>query len=601
MPPSLVAQQKIPQTFQYRGEATQEGGLRAVTQMSYPNAAAIRLYFEDVQLGRESYLLLEGADGARQKLDAEALKNWHNSSAYFNGGHVKVSVHQAPGDPVTFSLKEISVNNGDTDGQAARRRKTVTPSGSGARSGEFNEEDMPHAAAVGRFTNGSSSDGTGWIAPNGAIVTSSVVRDNIEEGYDVIEFNVPPSNEDGSVNHPEPQHQYPVITTPHGDNNATAFFGFKNSTGYEAVNEPGLGIAVYRTDWAIVEALPNGTGLTPGERQQQYFRIASNPGSFTLEATDVEVDILHYGSYPEDVDYPEDYKTLRSTTTKLLLPKEYIRQTVAYHPKYIGDMPKTKIDREEMVIYHGKNDDPFSSAMGAPITYHQSNVAIGVHHTFYYNAPAGAIGFKEGLLRHKLNNFFTSNVVYVDAEGLYGDQSTGEIHKPYVALADGVNSASENAVVYIAKGSYNEQVIITTPMTLKAPVGKVRIGTSGGGNSSRTASAVLPPGLFTHEEGDAFEETEEKPLASSIRSYPNPFTDHMALHYFVEQKTHVSAKVFDIMGREVKTLVDEQKPFGAHSVVWDGRDLRQRPAKSGIYIVKLQKGAETSTFRIIKK
>jgi hypothetical protein len=177
----LLAQKKVSYSFRYQTDSTRQGKLQEVTQVNYPNTTSIRLYFEGAQLGEESYLLLEGRDGAQQKLDAEALKNWRNSSAYFNGGQVKVSVYQAPGDSVTFKVKELMVNEGVKGGEAQARKITAPPA-STASIGEFNQADLPHAAAVGRFTNGSNSFGTGWIAPNGAIVTSQNMFLNIS-GY----------------------------------------------------------------------------------------------------------------------------------------------------------------------------------------------------------------------------------------------------------------------------------------------------------------------------------------------------------------------------------------------------------------------------------
>ena len=49
-------------------------------------------------------------------------------------------------------------------------------------------------------------------------------------------------------------------------------------------------------------------------------------------------------------------------------------------------------------------------------------------------------------------------------------------------------------------------------------------------------------------------------------------------------------KVYDLLGREVRLLVDEHQPAAYHSVVWDGRDRAGRPLPSGIYIARLVAG-----------
>ena len=206
---SLQAQKKVPQSFQYAAEASEEGTLKELTQVSYSGTSSIRLYFEDVQLGPNSYLLLKGSDGAEQKLNAEALQNWSNSSAYFNGQSVKVSLYQAAGEEVEVKLKELKVNERATTPKANAVTTTTTAQ---ART-QANQDMPPWAAAVGRFTDGVEANGTGWIAANGAIVTDNrhgglndayyaeVEDHHLLDQFDIIEFNVPLSNADG---HGEP-------------------------------------------------------------------------------------------------------------------------------------------------------------------------------------------------------------------------------------------------------------------------------------------------------------------------------------------------------------------------------------------------------------
>jgi flagellar hook assembly protein FlgD len=49
----------------------------------------------------------------------------------------------------------------------------------------------------------------------------------------------------------------------------------------------------------------------------------------------------------------------------------------------------------------------------------------------------------------------------------------------------------------------------------------------------------------------------------------------------------VSLKVYDITGKLVKTLVNDKKDAGYHSVVWHGKDETGKSVSSGIYIYKL--------------
>jgi sugar lactone lactonase YvrE len=69
---------------------------------------------------------------------------------------------------------------------------------------------------------------------------------------------------------------------------------------------------------------------------------------------------------------------------------------------------------------------------------------------------------------------------------------------------------------------------------------------------------------------------------------PNPFNPMTRIDFSVDRKRRVALAIYDLAGRLVKTLVDEPRGAGAHSVTWDGRDGRGTPAAGGIYMVQLK-------------
>jgi hypothetical protein len=81
---------------------------------------------------------------------------------------------------------------------------------------------------------------------------------------------------------------------------------------------------------------------------------------------------------------------------------------------------------------------------------------------------------------------------------------------------------------------------------------------------------------------DAAEETEaavEEETAQSIptdytleQNYPNPFNPETQISYSLPEPVHARLVVYDVLGREVKVLVDEVQPVGYHTAVWDGKD-----------------------------
>jgi hypothetical protein len=68
----------------------------------------------------------------------------------------------------------------------------------------------------------------------------------------------------------------------------------------------------------------------------------------------------------------------------------------------------------------------------------------------------------------------------------------------------------------------------------------------------------------------------------SIKNYPNPFNPTTNLEYGISELGYVSLKVYDMMGREVKTLVNGIRNSGIHKVTFDGSQL-----SSGIYYYTL--------------
>jgi hypothetical protein len=68
---------------------------------------------------------------------------------------------------------------------------------------------------------------------------------------------------------------------------------------------------------------------------------------------------------------------------------------------------------------------------------------------------------------------------------------------------------------------------------------------------------------------------------------PNPFRRHTRLTIYVGRSTVIHGGVFDAHGRLVRKLGDLSYPAGRHTVTWDGRDDRGRPAPGGLYYVKV--------------
>jgi len=70
--------------------------------------------------------------------------------------------------------------------------------------------------------------------------------------------------------------------------------------------------------------------------------------------------------------------------------------------------------------------------------------------------------------------------------------------------------------------------------------------------------------------------------------YPNPFNPATTIRYDLHKATTVTLYVYDLRGTVVNTLVREKQQAGNYSVIWNGKDARQRSVSAGVYLYRMQ-------------
>jgi len=91
-------------------------------------------------------------------------------------------------------------------------------------------------------------------------------------------------------------------------------------------------------------------------------------------------------------------------------------------------------------------------------------------------------------------------------------------------------------------------------------------------------------------------ELEKMPTAFGLsQNYPNPFNPVTTIKYDLPQTVAVKLQVFDLSGRLVQTLVDENKPAGHYTTIWNAKNMR-----SGIYLIRLNAGDFTAVKKCVK-
>lgn len=90
------------------------------------------------------------------------------------------------------------------------------------------------------------------------------------------------------------------------------------------------------------------------------------------------------------------------------------------------------------------------------------------------------------------------------------------------------------------------------------------------------------------------------PLAFSLeQNYPNPFNPTTRIVYTIPSALQTNLIVYDLLGREIKTLVNDVQHAGEHSVQWDGRNSVGAPVSSGVYFVRLMAGDFEKTMKMM--
>lgn len=85
------------------------------------------------------------------------------------------------------------------------------------------------------------------------------------------------------------------------------------------------------------------------------------------------------------------------------------------------------------------------------------------------------------------------------------------------------------------------------------------------------------------------------PIEFDLRqNYPNPFNPSTTISYDLPARSHVTLRIFNVLGQEVATLVNGEVEAGRHQVWWDARRL-----SSGVYVYRMSAGDFVETKKMI--
>jgi len=100
-------------------------------------------------------------------------------------------------------------------------------------------------------------------------------------------------------------------------------------------------------------------------------------------------------------------------------------------------------------------------------------------------------------------------------------------------------------------------------------------------NPSKAGSAGIPETYALHQ------------------NYPNPFNPTTTIRFDIPETGFASLRIYDVLGREVVTLMHEEIPAGKHAYSWNGKDMYGRMAATGIYFYRLKTTGYTKTRKML--
>jgi hypothetical protein len=97
--------------------------------------------------------------------------------------------------------------------------------------------------------------------------------------------------------------------------------------------------------------------------------------------------------------------------------------------------------------------------------------------------------------------------------------------------------------------------------------------------------------------GDGFSSLPDK--FTVLPAYPNPFNPSTTITYGIENDGRVTLQIFDLSGRLISTLKDNNQTQGWYSVTWNGTNQQGERAPAGVYFTRITSGSEVKTYKLM--
>jgi hypothetical protein len=160
-----------------------------------------------------------------------------------------------------------------------------------------------------------------------------------------------------------------------------------------------------------------------------------------------------------------------------------------------------------------------------------------------------------------------------------------------------VDGGTETKIDFYSPTRMGNQLFWTSPvLSMGDHIFKLRV--TGTKNASSSNYWVVPDRVDIYESGtSAVKGSPSVPAGFALfQNHPNPFNPSTIISYQLGTNSKVVLKIYDVLGKQIATLVNEQESAGVHTVSFDASKLT-----SGVYLYNLKAVGEGQTFISVKK
>jgi len=317
-----------------------------------------------------------------------------------------------------------------------------------------------------------------------------------------------------------------------------------------------------------------------------------------------------YGATAGDEMYVDDYEVAE------VVPNDFLDNFDSYTA---GQqlVVQNNTDWDTWSSLPGSAEDPFVSSINAysganSVVIVQSNDLVRLHDqrttgswgmSFQAYIPSGRAGYFSTLSGFTPNPFYWAMEVYFDAGG-NGRLLTGDPDVNFIWMEDTwqlvevIVDLDQDLAQFVFNGDVIHQWQWTSGGT-----GPLRLDA----NDFYGATAVDEMYFDDyHFMADTLRSTLDVdpgdlvPVEFALeQNYPNPFNPTTTIGYALKERSMVVMKLYDVLGEEVRTLVNEEQGAGVREVVWDGRNNSGSLVSSGVYLYRLEAGRFVKSVKMI--